>query len=405
MSEIDPQGSAPQSPEEAASSGTLVASIALKQRAGGIVVPVLTAVIAFLLGGFVVLATGHNPLLAYRDIFNGAGLNWIFHPTTNVVNTSAYNLSQTLLQTTTLILTGLAVAFAFRCGMFNIGGQGQYFVGLYVANWLGYDFQGMATLPHILIAVGGATLAGALWAGIAGFLKATVGAHEVISTIMLNWIAIWMGEWLFGDGGPLQNAANKTVPISNDVATSAQLPVFWGDQQLQGLHIGFFVALAALVVFWLVLNRTTLGYEVRAVGFNPEAAAYGGINVKKNLVRAMAISGAFAGLAGALDMTGYLYHFGVSDIPANSVGFLGIAVALLGRNTAVGTGLGALLFGALLFGTTHGLSSNVIQPELAGNLTYMIQGLIVLFVGADVLILYVWNTRKKLRPRAAKAVA
>ena len=405
MSEIDPHGSKPQSPEEAASSGTLVASIALKQRAGGIVVPVLTAVIAFLLGGFVVLATGHNPLLAYRDIFNGAGLNWIFHPTTDVANTSAYNLTQTLLQTTTLILTGLAVAFAFRCGMFNIGGQGQYFVGLYVANWLGYDFQGMAALPHILIAVGGATLAGALWAGIAGFLKATVGAHEVISTIMLNWIAIWMGEWLFGDGGPLQNAANKTVPISNDVATSAQLPVFWGEQQLQGLHVGFFVALAALVVFWLVLNRTTLGYEVRAVGFNPEAAAYGGINVKKNLVRAMAISGAFAGLAGALDMTGYLYHFGVSDIPANSVGFLGIAVALLGRNTAVGTGLGALLFGALLFGTTHGLSSNVIQPELAGNLTYMIQGLIVLFVGADVLILYVWNTRKKLRPRPAKAAA
>jgi general nucleoside transport system permease protein len=362
-------------------------------------------VIAFLLGGVVVLATGHNPLLAYRDIFNGAGLNWIFHPTTDVANTSAYNLTQTLLQTTTLILTGLAVAFAFRCGMFNIGGQGQYFVGLYVANWLGYDFQGMAALPHILIAVGGATLAGALWAGIAGFLKATVGAHEVISTIMLNWIAIWMGEWLFGDGGPLQNAANKTVPISNDVATSAQLPVFWGEQELQGLHVGFFVALAALVVFWILLNRTTLGYEVRAVGFNPTAAAYGGINVKKNLIRAMAISGGFAGLAGALDMTGYLYHFGVSDIPVNSVGFLGIAVALLGRNTAVGTGLGALLFGALLFGTTHGLSSNVIQPELAGNLTYMIQGLIVLFVGADVLILYVWNTRKKLRPRAAKAAA
>src|SRR5207302_11474573 len=167
--------------------GTRASRIALRQRSGGVIVPVLTAVIAFLLGGLIVLATGHNPLLAYRDIFNGAGLNWVFHPTTNTVNTSAYNLSQTLLQTTTLILTGLAVAFAFRCGMFNIGGQGQYFVGLYVANWLGYDFQGMATLPHILIAVGGATLAGALWAGIAGFLKATVGAHEVISTIMLNW--------------------------------------------------------------------------------------------------------------------------------------------------------------------------------------------------------------------------
>jgi len=393
----------PESPEEAAESGTLAASFALRQRAGGIVVPVLTALIAFLLGGLVVLATGHNPLLAYRDIFNGAGLNWIFHPTTNVANTAAYNLTQTLLQTTTLILTGLAVAFAFRCGMFNIGGQGQYFVGLYTANWVGYNLAGWSPVPHILLAIGAATLAGAAWAGIAGFLKAAVGAHEVISTIMLNWIAIWVGEWLFGDGGPLQNAADKTIPISNDVASSAQLPVFWGEQQLQGLHIGFFVAIAALVVFYLILNRTTLGYEVRAVGFNPEAAAYGGINVKKNLVRAMAISGAFAGLAGALDMLGYLYHFGVSDIPVNNVGFLGIAVALLGRNTAVGTGLGALLFGALLFGTTHGLSSNVIQPELAGNLTYMIQGLIVLFVGADVLILYVWNTRKKFRPRAATA--
>ncbi len=395
----------PETPEEAAATGTLAARIALRQHSGGIMVPVFTALIAFLLGGLIVLATGHNPLLAYRDIFNGAGLNWIFHPTTSTVNTAAYNLSQTLLQTTTLILTGLAVAFAFRCGMFNIGGQGQYFVGLYAANWVGYSFPGMAPLPHVLLGIGAATLAGAVWAGIAGFLKATVGAHEVITTIMLNWIAIWGGEYLFGNGGPLQNAANPTVPISSDIADSAKLPTFWGIQQLQGLHVGFFVALAALVVFYLVLNRTTLGYEVRAVGFNPEAAAYGGISVRKNLIRAMAISGAFAGLAGGLDMLGYLYHYGVSDIPVSSVGFLGIAVALLGRNTAAGTGLAALLFGALLFGTTHGLASNVIQPDLASNLTYMIQGLVVLFVGADVLILYVWNTRRRLRPRVRQATA
>jgi simple sugar transport system permease protein len=136
---------------------------------------------------------------------------------------------------------------------------------------------------------------------------------------------------------------------------------------------------------------------VKAVGFNPDAAAYGGISVKKNLIRALAISGAFAGLAGGLDMLGYLYRFGVSDIPVSAIGFLGIAVALLGRNTAVGVALGALLFGGLLFGTTHGLQSNVIDPQAAGNLTYIIQGLIVLFVGADVLILSVWNARRKLR--------
>jgi ABC-type uncharacterized transport system permease subunit len=396
-------GPAPETPEEASATGTLAARFSLRQRSGGIAVPVLTALIAFLLGGLIVLATGHNPLIAYRDIFNGAGLNWIFHPTTSMVSTASYNLSQTLLQTTTLILTGLAVAFAFRCGMFNIGGQGQYFVGLYVADWIGVSLPGMATLPHVLLGIGGAIVAGAVWAGIAGALKAYVGAHEVITTIMLNWIAIWIGTYFFGDGGPLQNSQNATVPISNDVAASAKLPVFWGIQALQGLDVGFFVALAALVVFWALLNRTTLGYEVRAVGFNPEAAAYGGISVRKNLIRAMAISGAFAGLAGGLDMLGYLYHFGVSDIPVSNLGFLGIAVALLGRNTALGTGLAALLFGALLFGTTHGLQSSVIQPELAGNLTYMIQGLIVLFVGADVLILYVWNSRRRLRLRGATA--
>jgi simple sugar transport system permease protein len=394
------------SPEQSAEVGTLAASLALKQRAGGIIVPIITVVVAFVMAGVVVAATQHSvhkALLAAHDIFDGAGLNWIFHPTTNVVSSlAAYNLTQTLLQTTTLILTGLAVAFAFRCGMFNIGGQGQYFVGLYIATWIGVDFAGMSSAPHILLAISAATLAGAAWAGIAGVLKATVGTHEVISTIMLNWIAVWVGSWLFGDGGPLQNSTEPFTPVSNTIAKSAQLPVFWGTAGFQGLDIGIFIALGALVVFWALVNRTTLGYEVRAVGFNPDAAAYGGINVKKNLIRAMAISGAFAGLAGAVDMLGYLYHFGQADIPFSNVGFLGIAVALLGRNTSVGVLLGAFLFGGLLFGTTHGLNAGaVIQPELAGNLTYIIEGFVVLFVGADILILYVWNSRKKLRSRRA----
>ena len=214
----------------------------------------------------------------------------------------------------------------------------------------------MATLPHILLAIVGATLAGAIWAGIAGFLKATVGAHEVISTIMLNWIAIWVGTYLFGAGGPLQNSTNKSLPISNDIADTAKLPVFWGDQDLQGLHIGFFVALAALVVFWLVLNRTTLGYEVRAVGFNPEAAAYGGISVKKNLIRAMAISGAFAGLAGGARHARLPLPLRRLDIPVSA---RSASSASRSRCSAAtprsGVGLGAFLFGGLLFGTTHGL--------------------------------------------------
>src|SRR5690242_15333618 len=381
---------------------TSAARLAAYVQGGGVVVPLLTVVLAFLAGGLVILLTGHDPLSTYKAIFDGTGLNWLLPWTSSADRpAAALNLQQTLILTTPLILTGLAVAFAFRCGLFTIGGQGQYLMGSYAAVWAGSSFAGMAHFPHVIVAALAAAVVGAAWAGIAGLLKATVGAHEVISTIMLNWIAVWCGAWLFGDGGPLQNSANPTVPISNDIADSAKLPVFWGQQELQGLHIGFFIALAALVVFYLLLNRTTLGYEVRAVGFNPDAAAYGGINVKKNLFRAMAISGAFAGLAGALDMTGYLYHFGQIDVQTSNVGFLGIAVALLGRNTAVGTGLGALLFGALLFGTTHGLTSSVIQPELAGSLTYIIQWLVVLFIGADVLILYVWNSRKRLRPRAA----
>src|SRR5437870_8712880 len=162
------------SPEQSAQTGTLAASLALKQRAGGIVVPILTVVLAFVMSGIVLAATQHSvhkALLAYRDIFDGAGLNWIFHPTTNVITSlAAYNLSQTLIQTTTLILTGLAVAFAFRCGMFNIGGQGQYFVGLFVANWIGTSWVSMAAGPHVLFGIVAAALAGAAWAAIAGFL-------------------------------------------------------------------------------------------------------------------------------------------------------------------------------------------------------------------------------------------
>jgi ABC-type uncharacterized transport system permease subunit len=363
---------------------------ALAQKAGGVLAPVLTALIAFLAGGIVVLiTTGKNPLRTYQAIFDGAGLNWLLPwISSDERSLAALNLQQTLLITTPLILTGLAVAFAFRCGMFNIGGQGQYLVGSIFAVWIGSSFDGMNSTLHIVLAVAIATLAGGAWAGIAGLLKATVGAHEVITTIMLNWIAIWIGQFLFGIGGPLQNDTQSSVPISNDVLDSAKLSVIWGDPLLQGLSIGIFVALGGLVVYWVLLNRTTLGYGVRAVGFNPEAARYGGISVSRNYFLAMAISGAFAGLAGSLDILGWQFRLSTSDIQVSTIGFTGIAVALLGRNSAVGVGLSALLFGALLNGTsTRNLDPEVFQPELAGNLTLLIQGLIVLFVGADLIVL------------------
>ena len=391
---VDPTAVVPEGPgglgPEVVRQLSAVERYTLAQRAGGVIAPIMTALLAFVVGGLVVLVTtGANPLTAYKAIFNGAGLNWLFPWVTGADRvTAALNFQTTMLITTPLILTGLAVAFAFRCGLFNIGGQGQYLAGSIFAVWIGSTLSGMNPFLHIMIAVVVATLVGAVWAGIAGFLKATVGAHEVISTIMLNWVAIYVGKFLFGLGGPLQNDFQPEIPISNDVVQGAKLPVFWGDPDFQGLSIGIFVALGALVVYWIVLNRTTLGFGVRAVGFNPEAARYGGISVARNYFLAMAISGAFAGLAGSLDVLGWQFHIATSDIDASQIGFLGIAVALLGRNTAVGVGLSALVFGALVNGTaTRNFPEEIFQPELASNLTLLIQGLIVLFVGADLIVL------------------
>ena len=254
----------------------------------------------------------------------------------------------------------------------------------------------MNSVLHILIAVVLASLAGAAWAGIAGILKATVGAHEVISTIMLNWIVIWVGSYVFGQQGPLQNTFDESIPVSNDIAQGAKLTVWWGNPLLQGLHIGFFIAIGALVAFWLLLNRTTVGYQIRAVGFNPDASRYGGISVARSYFLAMAFSGLFAGLAGAIDILGWQYRLGTLDVRISAVGFIGIAVALLGRNNAVGIFFAALLFGALLYGTsTRSLDPSVFQPELAGNLTLMIQALVLLFIGADVLVIYLWRRLRR----------
>jgi general nucleoside transport system permease protein len=370
---------------------------------GGFLVPVLTVVIAFLAGGLVVLLTGHDPLSTYQAIFDGTGLNWIFGGGA----VAASNLQQTLILTTPLILCGLAVAFAFRAGLFNIGGQGQYTVGTIIAVWIGSSFSGMPAVLHITLAILGAGLAGAVWAGIAGVLKATTGANEVISTIMLNWIAIWAGVYLFQLGGPLQDPAQSSVPVSSTIANSAKLPVFWGNPALQGLHIGIFIALVLAVGYWILVNRTRLGYEVRVVGFNPDAARYAGMKVGASYIKVMLICGAFAGVAASLDVLGWKFQVFTNDIQLSQIGFIGIAVALLGRNTAGGTVAAALLFGALLTGTSQrNLNPSVFDPTLATYLTYMIEGLIVLVVSTDMIALRVLKSGRGLgviwRPKQAK---
>jgi ABC-type uncharacterized transport system permease subunit len=379
---------------------TVAGRLSTYLRGGGIITPIITVIFAFIVGGFVVLLTGGNPIETYKAIWDGTGLNpvaWF-----EDWEVAQLNLQQTLLITTPLILTGLAVAFAFRCGLFNIGGQGQYLVGMYFAVWVGSSFASMPGVLHVLFAMVAACLGGAAWGAIAGLLKAFSGAHEVISTIMLNWIALWVGVFLFGLGGPLQSDTDTSVPISNDIAEGAKLPVFWGEPLLQGLHIGIFIALAALLVFWVLLNRTRTGYEVRAVGFNPEAARTAGISVSKNYILVMAICGLFAGLAGSLDVLGWQFRVATNTIQISSIGFLGIAVALLGRNTAIGVLFSALFFGALVTGTSvRNLDPEVFEPALASNLTEIIQGLVILMVSADILVVYLWRLRSKLRRGAA----
>jgi len=402
--------SAPEQLETGQAAQTPAARLAAYIRGGGIVVPLLTAVLAFFIAGLVMLLTGHDPFGTYRAIFEGTGLQWLFPWVTGEDRTTAaLNLQQTLIITTPLILTGLAVAFAFRAGLFNIGGQGQYIVGTIMAVWVGSSFAGMPGFLHVVLAIVAACAAGAAWAGIAGLLKATVGANEVISTIMLNYVALWVGVWLFSLGGPLQNDRDPSLPVSNDVVEGAKLPVFWGDPVLQGLHIGIFIALAVVVVFWLLLNRSTTGYEVRAVGLNPEAARYSGMSVARNYVLVMAVCGLFAGLAGALDILGWQFRLATNDIQVGTIGFTGIAVALLGRSTASGTVAAALLFGALFSGTSQrNLDPSIFEPELASNLTLIIQGLVVLLVSADVLVLSLLRRGRGLlagRSRAAPARA
>jgi simple sugar transport system permease protein len=368
------------------------------ERVGGVLVPLAATIVAFLIGGLVVLITGHNPIRAYQAIFEGAGFNWPYNLVTGQdTDEAARDLQQTLRVATPLMLTALAVAFAFRCGLFNIGGQGQYWVGFIAALWVGNHLDGLARPLHVALGIAAGILGGALWGGIAGLLRATVGSHEVITTIMLNWIAIFGGQYLFELGGPLQGAV-ESLPRSEVIPEPARLWIPWGPY----LHAGIFVAVAALIVYYVILNRTTIGYEVRAVGFNPEAARYSGIPVRRSYLLALAISGAFAGIAGAVDVLGFKYSVDTSDFATNFIGFTGIAVALLGRNKPVGIFFAAILFAALNTGTSsRQLDPEIFEPALASDLSTMIQALVIFFVGAELLIIHIWHLRRYLRIRPA----
>lgn len=361
-------------------SPTLLAG--LRQAGRGLAVPTGSVLFAFVIGGLIVAVTGGNPFAAYQGLVcGGVGL------LCSGGEKAALQVSNTIVFLTPLIMTGVAVALAFRAGLFNIGAEGQLLVGAMACTALGIHFSTWPApilLPLVLI---GGMLAGAGWAGIVGVLKATTGAHEVVTTIMLNYVAQWLLRFLI-IGGPLQAAHgfSASAPVGPGARLATILPhddrliILGLPASVYRVHTGLLVALVAAAVFAFLLWRTSLGYEIRAVGQSQRAARYAGVSVRRTIIVTMLISGAFAGLAGAVQIAG-VDHDLTDKYFADTTGFDAIAVALLGLGSAVGIILASILFGALHAGGA------VMQADagISSSLVLVLQALILFSIAANFL--------------------
>jgi len=317
---------------------------------------------------------------AYSALFVGA----ILDPSTFSSGLTAIvtPLSETVLDATPLILAGLSVGLAFRAGLFNIGAQGQIIIGAAAAAWVGFAWS-LPPVLHLVLAVVAGALGGALWGGLAGLLKARTGAHEVITTIMLNYIAFQLLAYLLGVGGFQRPGSNQA--ISRVVRDTARLPhLLGGDLRV---HAGILLALAAAAGCWWLLTRSTVGFELRAVGANAFAARTAGMSVGRSYVLVMLLAGGLAGLAGVNQVLGTNPAV-TQDIDAG-IGFDGITVALLGRASPGGTVLAGLLFGALKAGGVA-MQARTGTPI---DLVTVLQSLIVLFIAAPALIRAIFRLR------------
>ncbi|UUZ81564.1 ABC transporter permease [Paenibacillus sp. P26] len=333
-------------------------------------VPLVAIVLGLLVGAVIMLIGGYDPAAAYSSLIG------------KVVG-DPYNLGETIREITPLILTGLSVAFAFRTGLFNIGGEGQFIVGMTGASVVGIKLS----LPfwlHAPLAVVVGALAGGLWGAIAGYLKAKRGVNEVITTIMLNWIALYLGNYIVARF-LLQPGQQRSYLIRDTASVSLPgLSELFGNARL---HAGIPIALLAAIVFYIVLWRTRIGYELRAVGHSPSAAEYAGMHVNANVIRAMFIGGVFAGLAGVFEILG-VFHYQVVQAASPGYGFDGIAVALLGGNHPLGVVLAAVLFGTLSYGSAGMSFGADVPPEIVR----VIIGTVIFFVASHGIV------RRSLRP-------
>jgi simple sugar transport system permease protein len=346
-----------------------------------VVVPLLAVVMALIIGGVIMLATGvglESIGRSYVALFTGS-------------LGSTYAISETLTAAAPLTLAGLGIALAFRAGLFNIGAEGQLLVGGMAAVIVGFSFEGVPAIIHLPLALIAAALAGAVWAGIAGWLRAATGAHEVITTIMLNLTSLRLVDYLLRN--PPVQRPDRSDPISRSVLDSAELPhlLGWLDPVLR-LHAGIILAVLAVVFVYWLLFRTTIGFEFRAAGLNPDAARYAGMRAGLIIVMVMGLAGALAGLAGANQVLGVLGR--ASPNFSGGIGFDAIAVALLGRSHPVGVLLAGVLFGALQAGGRQMQALAGVSLDLIG----IIQALIIIFIAAPMLVRAVvpWLFRRRI---------
>ena len=333
----------------------------------GVRLPFISVILAMLIGAIILLVSGANPITAYQALFKGAF-------------GSLSSLGRTLEKATPLLFSGLAISFAFKAGLFNIGAQGQLLLGAIVAAGIGFGVDGLPAFLHIPLAILGGAVAGGLFAAIPGVLKVSTGANEVITTIMLNYIAINITDFL-ADGIWKDTTTGNVVARTPKILPSAEIP------KIAGLPLGFLLAVLVAVLVWWILNKTTLGFEVRTAGMNQRAAKYAGIKVARTIVLTLVISGLLAGIGGAIETQGVVGRFQ----PGFNVGlgFDGITVALLGKTSPIGNVFAALLIGAMKSGS----SQMQFSAGVAAEITSVIQALMLFFIAADMIIRWLIRAR------------
>jgi simple sugar transport system permease protein len=362
---------------EANGGRSVVAALRETYSLQSVLVPIYAVVLALAVAALVILAVGADPLEAY-----GALLRGMFG--------SADRVNASLGRSTPFIGAALAVAFAFRAGLFNIGAEGQLIVGAVAAAWVG-TFSWLADLPGpiaIALVVLAGVIGGGVWGGIPGVLKARTGAHEVITTIMLNSIAVLTVRWMVTSQDPvILRDVTASVPRTDTLPSSARLPEL--IETNPPLHLGFPIAIALCALVWFILRHTTFGFEVKTVGTNAEAAKYAGMGVNRTIIAVMALSGGFAGVAAAGEISGTSGF--LSPGVFVGIGFDAIAIALLARAHPFAIILTSLLWGSMLSG------AGLMQQEsgLSINAVRIVQALVLLFVAADVIVRTIFRVHER----------